>query len=138
LVAETTSLARVRSLMLTGLAAVAALLAVLGVYGVVALSVAEGRREIGVRMTLGARHADILRQVLGSGARLIVTGVILGLAAAAVAVRSLESYVYEVPVTDPMTFAGVALAVIVAAVLATWIPARRAARIEPLIVLRGE
>ncbi len=63
---------------------------------------------------------------------------ILGLGTAAVAVRSLESYLYEVPVTDPMTFAGVALVVIVVAVLATWIPARRAARIEPLIVLRGE
>ena len=88
LVAETTSLARFRSLMLTGLAAVAAILAVLGVYGVVALSVAERRREIGVRMTLGAMHADILRQVLGSGARLIVAGVILGLATATVAVRS--------------------------------------------------
>ena len=138
LVDETTSLARFRSLMLAGLAAVAALLAVLGVYGVVALSVAERRREIGVRMTLGALHADILRQVLGSGARLIVAGVILGLAAAALAVRSLESYVYEVPVTDPSTFAGVAFAVIVIAVLATLIPARRAARIEPLIVLRGE
>ena len=65
-------------------------------------------------------------------------GVILGMATAAVAVRSLESYVYEVPVTDPMTFAGVALAVIVVAVLATWIPARRAARIDPVEALRSE
>ncbi len=138
LVAETTALPRFRSLMLTGLAGVAVVLAVLGVYGVIALSVAERRREIGVRMTLGAVRADILHQVLGAGARLIVPGVLLGVATAFAAVRSIEAYVYETPVADPPTYAAVALLVALVATLATWIPARRAARIEPFIVLRGE
>jgi putative ABC transport system permease protein len=138
LVARSTALPRFRSLMLTGLAGVAAILAMLGVYGVVALSVAERRREIGVRMTLGAKQTDILKQVLAGGTRLIFAGVLLGLATAAATVRWLESYLYEVRITDPATFGGVAVAVIAVAVFATWIPARRAALIEPMIVLRRD
>jgi cell division protein FtsX len=135
---RTTAMPRFRSAMLTGLALIAMILAMLGLYGVVALSVAERRREIGVRMTLGAERRDILRQVLGGGARLIVAGIALGLVTAAAGVRLIESYVFEVPTTDPVTFAGVARAVLGIGVLATWVPARRASGIEPLIVLRSD
>ncbi len=138
LVARTTALPRFRSLMLTGLALVALVLAMLGVYGVIALSVAARRREIGVRMALGAERRDILRHVLAGGARLVVPGVILGVVVASLTARLIEAYVYEVRVTDPTTFAGVAVLIAVVALLATWVPARRAARIEPLIVMRGE
>ena len=138
LVAATTALPRFRSLMLTSLAGIAVILAVLGVYGVIALSVADRRREIGLRMTLGADRGDILRQILTAGAWLIVPGLLFGVAAAVLAVRLIESYVFEVPTTDPYAFAGVAVLVGAVSALATWIPARRAARIEPLIVLRGD
>lgn len=137
LVARTAAFPRFRSLMLTGLAAIAVVLAILGVYGIVAMSVAARRREIAVRMTLGAQRGEISRQVLAGGARLIVAGVVLGVVAAAAAVRLIESYVFEVRTTDPVTFLAVALLVAAIAAMATWIPARRASRIEPLIVLRG-
>jgi len=114
----------------------ALLLAVVGVYGIVSHSAAQRTREIGVRMALGARPADLLRLILGQGLKLIGTGVAVGLAGALVLTRFLSSLLYGVSTTDPLTFTGVALLLAVVALLATCIPARRAMRVDPLSALR--
>jgi putative ABC transport system permease protein len=138
LIAAATALPRFRTLMLGLLAAMAMGLAAVGIYGVVAFTVASRTREIGVRMSLGARGTDVLRDVLGSGLKLIVPGLMLGTAAALAASSALEAYLFEIPPHDPSTFAGAAAAVGVVALTATLVPARRASRVDPLVALRQE
>jgi len=117
---------------------VALLLAVTGIYGVTAYSVARRTREIGVRVALGARPRAVVVMVVGQGATMALVGVAIGLAAALPLARLLAGALYGVRATDPVTFALVAVAVISATLLACYVPARRAARIDPMVALGAE
>ncbi len=138
LVSNSAAEPRFRTLLLSLLAGIAVALSMIGVYAVISYSVAQGTREIGVRMALGAEPVAVLREVVAHGLRLAVLGVIVGLGLALAATRVLESYLYEVSTTDPITFAAVALLVVAVATLSTLIPARRATRIDPMVALRTE
>jgi len=129
---------RFAALLLVGLATAGLLLAALGLYGVLAYSVGQRTGEIGLRMALGARQRDVLRLVVREGARLAAVGLALGVAGAWVLTRILASTLYEVSPTDPLTFAAAGVLLASAALLACWIPARRATRIEPMAALRCE
>ncbi|HEU4628588.1 MAG TPA: ABC transporter permease [Gemmatimonadaceae bacterium] len=113
-------------------------LGAVGVYGVVSYTVGQRTREIGVRMALGAEWRAIVRLVMGSGARYAVAGVGLGLAATLALSRAVQGLVYGVTVTDPATYAALALLLVGIVLLASWLPARRAARVDPTVVLRGD
>jgi putative ABC transport system permease protein len=124
--------------LLAAFAAVAVLLAAIGLYGVVAYGVARRTREVGVRIALGAKPRDVLRLVLGGGFALVALGVAAGLAAAFAATRVLDTLVYGVSPFDPITFAGATVLLMAVALLAHWVPVRRALRIDPAIALRAE
>jgi ABC-type antimicrobial peptide transport system permease subunit len=117
---------------------VAYLVALVGVYGVMAHLVLGRRREIGIRMALGADRQDIRGLVLASSARLVMIGTLLGIAGALALSRWTSSQFFGVSALDPATYAGVAAMVVATALLATWHPARQAARIDPAVTLRGE
>jgi ABC-type antimicrobial peptide transport system permease subunit len=119
-------------------ALVALLLGVIGLYGVVSYVVGQRTQEIGVRMALGARPGDVRSMVLRDGISVTVLGVGLGLVGAAAASRLLETLLFGVSSRDPITFAGVALLLTVVSIFATWLPARRAAAVDPLVALRSE
>ncbi len=127
------------NLMLLGIfAGVALALAVIGLYGVLAYAVAQRTREIGVRMALGAQRRDVLGLIVRQGMTLALVGVVLGLLGALGLTRWLTSLLYEIKPQDPLTFAIVPVVLAVVALLACWIPARRAARVEPMEALRYE
>jgi putative ABC transport system permease protein len=117
---------------------VALLLAVAGVFGVMAYSVTRRTREIGVRVALGATSGDVLIMMLKQALRTILIGVGIGLAGALALMRALESLLFGVTPADPLTFAAVIFVLVVTALLACYIPARRAASVDPLIALRYE
>lgn len=127
-----------RTLLLGAFAGVALLLALVGIYGVVAHAVSERTQEIGVRMALGAHGLDVLRMMLGQGLRPIGAGLLAGLAGAAALSRLMTSLLYDVSPTDPLTIGGVAALLFCTALLAAYIPARRASRIDPIVALRSE
>ena len=114
------------------------LLAVIGVYGVVSYGAAQRTREIGIRMALGASPGDVRRLVLGQGLLLVIGGVVAGIAAAAAMARLAARYILLVSTTDPLTFAGVTLVLAAIALLACYLPARRAMRVDPMVALRHE
>lgn len=116
----------------------ALLLATTGVFGVMAHSVSRRTREIGVRVALGAATGDVLRMIVGQGLRPIVIGVTIGIAGSLALTRTVESMLFGVTATDPLTFGGVTLLLVGAALLACYIPARRAAKVDPLVALRYE
>jgi putative ABC transport system permease protein len=126
------------SLLLAIFAGLALVLAAIGIYGVIAHSVVQRTREIGIRMALGADRANVLRLILRQGARIGVLGLGIGTAAAYLSTRALSSMLYGVDSHDPLIFAGIAASLIVVVVLASYIPARRATRVDPLIALRYE
>jgi predicted permease len=114
------------------------ILGALGIYGVLAYLVSQRTREIGVRLALGARPRDVLGMVVGRGLRLAGLGVAIGLAASLVLTRLMQGVLYGVTPTDPLTFSGVAVALLAVAAFASWLPARRATRVDPLVALRAE
>jgi putative ABC transport system permease protein len=116
----------------------ALLLATAGVFGVVAYSVSRRTREIGVRLALGAGSGDVLRMILGQGLRTILVGVAIGIAGSLALTRAVASLLFGVTATDPLTFGGVTLLLVGAALLACYIPARRATRVDPMIALHYE
>jgi ABC-type antimicrobial peptide transport system permease subunit len=119
-------------------ALVAVALAAQGIYGVIAYSVAQRTREIGIRLALGADRSMLVRMVVGGDVRLAVLGVALGLAGALATTRVLGSLVYRVSTTDPLTLAVTAGVLVGSAALASWVPAMRAARVDPAISLRAD
>jgi ABC-type antimicrobial peptide transport system permease subunit len=119
-------------------AAAALVLAALGLYGVIAGAVAERTREIGLRSALGATPAQILALVLRQGLTLAALGVVVGLGGAAAATRGLESLLYGVTALDPLTYGGVVVLLAAVAAAACWLPAARAARVDPTVALRAE
>jgi predicted permease len=129
---------RFSMLLLLLFAGVAVVLASLGIYGVIAYSVTQRHRELGIRMALGARQVDVLNLVVGQGMRLSLVGVGIGLALSLVLGRLLSALLYGVKAHDPLTFLGVAAMLAGVALLASWLPARRAARVDPAITLRAE
>lgn len=138
LAAESVTLRRVSTILLGGLAGVAVFLAALGIYGVMAHSVARRTHEIGVRMAVGASAPDVLRLVLREGGRLAALGGALGVVSALALTRLLESLLFGVSPTDPASFAAVVVLLLSCALVGCWLPARRAARVDPVIALRYE
>jgi putative ABC transport system permease protein len=115
---------------------IALVLATAGIYGVMAYFVTQRTREIGVRIALGAQWSHVLKMILRNGMALVVIGLTIGLAGALALTRLMTTLLFEVSPTDPLTFGAVALAVILATLLACYIPARRATKVDPLVALR--
>jgi predicted lysophospholipase L1 biosynthesis ABC-type transport system permease subunit len=129
---------RQRAVLIGALSALAAAVALVGVFGVTAYAVARRTREIGVRIALGARPHQVVTGVVAELRWPIAGGVIAGIVAGLLVMRMIAAFLFQVAPTDPATFAGVGISVVVAAVLAAWVPARRAARVDPVVALRPE
>src|SRR5262249_45073095 len=119
-------------------AGVALILAAVGIYGVMSYAVSRRSQEIGVRIALGAQKGDVLRLVVGHGLRMSVVGELIGLAGAMALTHVMQSMLYGVKSTDPTTFVAVALLLGLVAIAASYVPARRAMRIDPIAVLRSD
>jgi predicted permease len=137
-VAASVAQPRFRMLLLVLFAITATLIATCGIYGLMAYAVTQRRREIGVHMALGADRRDVLRLVLARALRIVVAGVIVGLAGAAGVTRVLQSFLFGVTPTDPIAFTIVTLLLMAVGLMAAWLPARRATRIDPWAALRAE
>jgi ABC-type antimicrobial peptide transport system permease subunit len=124
--------------LLAAFAALAALLAAIGIYGVVSYLVAQRTHELGLRLALGASRADLLRLVLRQSLYQLLPGIAIGVVAALALTRVMASQLYGVSTTDPLTFAAVTLSLIAVGTLASYVPARRAAAVEPITALRQE
>ena len=116
----------------------ALLIAAIGIYGVLAYSVTQRTREIGLRMALGAQPGGVLRLIIGEGMQITLIGVCAGLLGGLALARAVASLVYGVPVRDPATFASIAVVLSIVALAACTIPAMRAARVDPMVALRHE
>jgi putative ABC transport system permease protein len=129
---------RFSMLLLTLLAAVALALAAIGVYGVMSYLVSQGTRELGIRLALGAAPRDVLRLVVRQGMLVASAGMAIGFVGALVGTRYMSALLFGVAAADPLTFAAMALALTLVALLACYVPGRRAARIDPMVSLRAE
>ena len=138
LLADSLSQPRFNMLLLGIFAGMALVMAVAGIYGVASYSVSQRTHEIGIRMALGAQQSDVLKLIIGQGLILVTIGLVLGLGAAFALTRLMTSLLYGVSVTDPLTFAGIALLLAGVALVANYIPARRATQVDPMEVLRFE
>jgi putative ABC transport system permease protein len=137
-VSDSVAQPRFRTLLLSAIAVITLLLAMVGLYGVIAYSTSQRTSEIGLRVAIGAQRTDVIRMVLIDGARLATAGMVLGLAGSVWASRLLSAFLYGVTATDLPAFAGAATALFLVALIATYLPARRAARIDPMTALRTE
>jgi putative ABC transport system permease protein len=138
IVAQSVAARRFSMLLLTVFAIVALALASLGIYGLMSYAVAQRTREIGVRMALGAQLSDVLKLVLGQGMKLAFVGVALGLVASMALTRTIKNLLFGISASDPLTFAAIALLLVLVALLACFIPAHRATKVDPLVALRYE
>jgi predicted permease len=129
---------RLAAALLSGLGGLAALIAAIGLYGVMAFAVAQRTREIGIRMALGAASHDVQRSVVKEALALVGTGLAIGLGASLLLVRFVSNLLYEVSATDPATYAITAAILIAVGVLAAFLPARRASKVDPMVALRYE
>jgi putative ABC transport system permease protein len=136
--AATVAQPRFRTWLIGIFAALALLLAAVGIYGVMSYSVTQRTNEIGIRVTLGAQPSDVFRIVVGEGLRLALSGVAVGFVAALVLTRVLRSFLYGISASDPLTFTSVAVLLTLVGVAASFFPARRATRVDPIVALRYE
>jgi putative ABC transport system permease protein len=125
-------------MLLVVFAVAALLLAAVGIYGVIAYTVSQRTQEIGIRMALGAQQRDVLRMIVGQAGLLAVAGIVLGAGGAAMLTRFMADLLFEVRPRDPMTFAAVAAMLAIVAIAASYLPGRRATRVDPVIALRAE
>lgn len=138
LVFESVAQPRFYTVLLGAFALLALALSVVGIYGVISCSVEQRTHEFGVRMALGARSADVVKLVLRQGALLLLLGITIGIAGALASTRLMENLLFEVSATDPMTIILISLVLAVVALLACWIPARRATKVDPVVALRQD
>jgi len=137
-IAQSISQPRFRTVLLAVFAGIALVLAAVGIFGVMAYSVAQRTRELGLRMALGASRSQVLQLVLAHGVRLTLIGVAIGLAGTFLLTRYVSSLLFNVPAYDPMTLVGVVAALIVISLCACYLPARRATLVDPIVALREE
>jgi putative ABC transport system permease protein len=138
IVTLSTSRERFNMLLMTVFGGAALLLAAIGIYGLMAYSVAQRTQEIGIRLALGAGGSVVRRMVLVQGMRLALVGVAIGVASAYALSRFIASFLFGVKAVDPLVFAGIPALLIVVALVAVWLPAQRASRVDPLIALRTQ
>jgi putative ABC transport system permease protein len=138
LLAQTLSWPRLSLVLLTMFAGVALTLSIVGIYGVLSFLVAQRTREIGIRMALGAASSDVLRLTIWQGLRPVAIGLAVGVPAALVATRTMQTMLFQIRSADPLTFISVAAVMVGSSLAATFVPARRASRVEPMVALRQE
>ena len=138
IVSDSVAQRRFSMLLLALFALVAVFLAAVGLYGVVAYTVSQRTREIGLRMAIGAQPGNVLRLILGHGMKLAVAGVAIGVASAIALGHLVQTMLFEVEPSNPLSYAATAVALLVIATLACYVPARRAMRVDPIIALQAE
>jgi putative ABC transport system permease protein len=138
LVSESLRQRRFNLFLLVSFAVLALVLAGIGVYGSINYSTRQRTHEIGLRMALGAQSGDVLRMIVGHGLMLALTGIAIGLIASFALTRLMKGLLFGISATDPITFAGISLLLTLIGLLASWIPARRATKVDPLVALRYE